>query len=67
MSNIYDTTTFLLHKIENLKKQLKDEQEKNNKLILYIKSLEPQFEKPKLIRSTNETNFKIESDTFINI
>jgi len=49
MTTIYDTTLLLIHKIEKLQTQLKNEQDKYNNLLKYL-----EFEKPKLIRSTNE-------------
>jgi hypothetical protein len=49
MATIYDTTLFLMHTIEKLQTQLKNEQDKYNNLLKQI-----DFEKPKLIRSTNE-------------
>jgi len=49
MATIYDTTLFLMQKIEKLQTQLKNEQDKYNNLLKQI-----DFEKPKLIRSTNE-------------
>ena len=54
MTTIYDTTILLLQRIEKLQTQLKQEQDKNNKLLSYIESMKNLYEKPKLIRSTNE-------------
>jgi hypothetical protein len=49
MATIFDTTLFLMHTIEKLQTQLKNEQDKYNNLLKQF-----DFEKPKLIRSTNE-------------